>query len=68
MPFGAGSITKNFTASTILKLAEDGELSLDNLLYSWLHSYPNFDSTISIRQHLNHTSGLNDIADNPDSI
>jgi len=65
MPFGAGSITKNFTAATILKLAEEGELSLDDSLYAWLPSYPNVDSTITIRQLLNHTSGLNDIADNP---
>jgi len=66
MPFGAGSITKNFTAATILKLAEEGELNLDDSLYAWLPSYPNVDSTITLRQLLNHTSGLNDIADNHD--
>lgn len=64
MPFGAGSIAKNFTATTILKLAEEGKLNLDDSLHSWLPSYPNVDSTITIRQLLNHTSGLNDIADN----
>jgi len=66
MVFGAGSITKNFTAATILKLAEEGELTLDDSLYTWLPSFPNVDSTITIRQILNHTSGLNDIADNHD--
>lgn len=64
MPFGAGSIAKNFTAATILKLVEEGELSLDDSLKAWLPSYPNVDSTITLRQLLNHTSGLNDIADN----
>lgn len=64
MPFGAGSITKNFTAVTIIKLAEEGKLNLDDSLYRWLPSYPNVDSTITLRQLLNHTSGLNDIADN----
>jgi D-alanyl-D-alanine carboxypeptidase len=64
MPFGAGSITKNFTAVVILKLAEEGKLNLDDSLYTWLPSYPNVDSTITIRQLLNHTSGLNDFADN----
>jgi CubicO group peptidase (beta-lactamase class C family) len=66
MPFGAGSITKNFTAATILKFAEEGKLSLDDSLHAWLPSYPNVDSTITLRQILNHTSGLNDIADNRD--
>lgn len=66
MPFGAGSITKNFTAATILQLAEEGELSLDDSLYEWLPSYPYVDSTITIRQLLNHSSGLYDIIDNPD--
>jgi D-alanyl-D-alanine carboxypeptidase len=66
MPFGAGSITKNFTAATIIRLAEEGKLNLDDSLHSWLPSYPNVDSTITIRRLLNHTSGLNDIADNVD--
>jgi D-alanyl-D-alanine carboxypeptidase len=66
MPFGAGSITKNFTAATIIRLAEEGKLNFDDSLHSWLPSYPNVDSTITIRRLLNHTSGLNDIADNVD--
>ena len=32
MPFGAGSITKNFTAATILQLAEEGEITLEDSL------------------------------------
>ena len=66
MPFGAGSITKNLTAAALLKLAEEGELNLDDSLEKWLPSFPNVDPTITIRQLLNHTSGLNDIADNHD--
>ena len=66
MRFAAGSITKNFTAVTILKLAEEGELALDDSIYKWLPAYPYVDSTITIRQLLNHTSGLFDIVDNPD--
>jgi D-alanyl-D-alanine carboxypeptidase len=66
MRFGAGSIAKNFTATTILKLVEEGELSLEDSLYEWVPAYPYVDSTISIRQLLNHTSGLYDIVDNPD--
>jgi D-alanyl-D-alanine carboxypeptidase len=66
MPFAAGSITKMFTATTILQLIEEGELTLDDSLYEWLSVYPYVDSTITIRQLLNHTSGLYDFIDNPD--
>lgn len=66
MRFGAGSIAKNFTAATILQLAEEGELTLDDSLYEWVPPYPYIDSTITLRQLLNHTSGLYDIVDNPD--
>jgi D-alanyl-D-alanine carboxypeptidase len=64
MLFSAGSITKTFTAVTIMQLAEENKLSLDDSLYNWISSYSNIDSTITIRQLLNHTSGLYDIADN----
>lgn len=66
MPFGVGSIAKNFTAATILQLAEEGEITLDDSLYKWLPAYPYVDSTITIRQLLNHTSGLYDFVDHPD--
>jgi len=66
MPFGAGSITKNFTAATILQLAEEGKLTLDDSLYEWLPTFRYVDSTITIRQLLNHTSGLFDMVDHPD--
>jgi len=64
MLFSAGSITKMFTAATIMQLAEENKLSLDDSLYEWISNYSNIDSTITIRQLLNHTSGLYDIAEN----
>jgi len=64
MLFSAGSITKTFTAATIMQLAEENKLSLDDSLYKWIPNYSNIDSTITIKQLLNHTSGLYDIADN----
>jgi len=63
--FGAGSITKTFTALTVLRLAEEGYLSLDDSLHSWLPDYPHVDHDITIRQLLNHTSGLSDFVDVP---
>jgi len=58
MLFGVGSITKTFTSAVILQLAQEEVLSLDDSLYSWLPSHEYIDSTITIRQLLNHTSGI----------
>jgi len=63
--FSAGSIKKMFTAATILQLAEEGLLSLDDPLHKWLVDYPNIDNTITIRQLLNHTGGIYDMVENP---
>ena len=59
--FDIGSITKNVVAALILKLVEEGLLSLDDPLHKWLPDYPNIDNTITIRQLLNHTSGIPNI-------
>ncbi len=66
MPFAAGSITKTWTAATILQLAEEGVLTLEDPLSEWLPAYPNVDSTITIRQLLNHTGGIYDFVEHPD--
>lgn len=58
MLFSIGSITKNFVAVLTLKLAENGTLSLEDSLSKWLPVYPYIDSNITIRQLLNHTSGI----------
>jgi D-alanyl-D-alanine carboxypeptidase len=58
MLFAIGSITKNVVAALTLKLNEEGILSLEDPLSKWLPSYPNVDDRITIRQLLNHTSGL----------
>jgi D-alanyl-D-alanine carboxypeptidase len=66
MPFAAGSITKTWTAATILELAEEGVLTLEDPLHKWLPDYPNIDNTITIRQLLNHTTGIYNMTDNPE--
>ncbi|MGD2124084.1 MAG: serine hydrolase, partial [Gemmatimonadota bacterium] len=65
MRFAAGSIGKMFTAAAILQLAEEGSLTLDDSLNEWLPDYPHIDNTITIRQLLNHTGGINDFVDHP---
>ncbi|MBI3135521.1 MAG: serine hydrolase [Bacteroidetes bacterium] len=61
MEFGIGSNTKLFTAVTLLNLVENNLLTLNDSLHEWLPVYPNVDPDITIRQLLNHVSGLEDI-------
>lgn len=58
MLFALGSITKNQVAALILRLAEEGRLSLEDPVQRWLPPIPNVDSSITIRQMLGHTSGI----------
>ena len=64
--FSAGSINKMYTAVTILQLAEEGVLSLDDPINKWLPEYPQVDGSITIRQLLNHTGGVFDMVRHPD--
>jgi CubicO group peptidase (beta-lactamase class C family) len=57
------SITKQFTASAILLLAEDGKLALDDRIRTWLPTLPETDDAITIRHLLTHTGGLIDYED-----
>jgi uncharacterized protein (TIGR02145 family) len=66
MRFSAGSIEKMFAATTILQLEEEGRITLEDQLYKWLPVYPYVDSNITIRQLLNHTSGLYHYVNNRD--
>lgn len=61
MEFGIASNTKLFTAVAIMKLVESNILTLNDQLKKWLPKYNNIDSTITIRQLLNHTSGIADV-------
>jgi len=65
MIFNIASVTKTFTAALVLQLAEEEALTLEDSLHEWLPNYPNVDSTITIRQLLNHTSGVYDMWDFP---
>lgn len=60
-----GSVAKTITSACILQLADEGTLNLDDSLYEWLPTMPYIDTTITIRQLLNHTSGLYDVLSHP---
>lgn len=62
--FRLGSITKQFASATVLQLAAEGKLKLDEPLATYLPTYPN-GSSIKIAQLLNHTSGIQDYTEIP---
>ena len=59
MQFKIASQTKTFTADLILQLVSEHKLSLDDHISRWVSGVPNGDE-ITIRELLNHTSGLAD--------
>jgi len=67
MLFDIGSVGKNYLATLILHLCHEGRLRLDDPLSKWLDHYPNVDGGITVRQLLNHTSGVFDFVKHPDS-
>jgi CubicO group peptidase (beta-lactamase class C family) len=57
------SVSKQFTATAILLLAQDGKLSLDDRARRWLPSLPAAAGAITLRQLLSHQGGLIDYED-----
>lgn len=63
--FEIGSVTKQFTAAAILKLVEEGKISLSDDMSTY---FPDFDMRgyeVSIRQLLDHTSGIQGYTESP---
>ena len=58
--FRIGSVTKTFTAALVLELAQRGALRLDDPVERWLPGRVPNGGAITLRQLLNHTSGLYD--------
>ena len=57
----SGSVAKQFTASALVLLQQDGKLSLDDDIRKYLPEVPSFGGQkITIRNLLTHTSGLRD--------
>ncbi|MDN3593474.1 serine hydrolase [Zunongwangia endophytica] len=58
--FYIASVSKQFTAMGIMMLQEQGKLSYDDKIKDIFLDYPTYLKTVTIRQLLNHTSGLTD--------
>lgn len=59
-PFLLGSIVKQFTAATVLQLVEEGRISLDDPVSRFYPDWPQPGAGATVRQLLNHTSGIKD--------
>jgi CubicO group peptidase (beta-lactamase class C family) len=58
--FRLASFTKQFTAACIMLLAHDGKLHYDDHLTDFFPEFPAYGKSITVRNLLNHTSGLED--------
>lgn len=58
--FEAGSVSKQFTAASVLLLEARGLLSLDDPIQKWFPEIPEYAAPITLRHLMLHTSGLRD--------
>ncbi|MGV9312806.1 serine hydrolase domain-containing protein [Streptomyces sp. NPDC003691] len=67
--FRIASITKTFVATVLLQMEAEGKLSLDDTVDKWLpgvvRGNGNDGRKITVRQLLNHTSGIHDFLHDP---
>jgi D-alanyl-D-alanine carboxypeptidase len=63
--FRAASLTKPLVATVVLQLAAEGRLSLHDTVARWLPGILPYGGQVTIRQLLNHTSGVPDYAPMP---
>jgi len=56
--FNVASVSKQFTAFSLVLLQQDGKLDLDDPVQKYLPEAPDFGKAITLRHMLNHTSGL----------
>ena len=61
--FRLASCTKQFTAMAVMLLVHDGKLRYDQSLTDIFPEFPAYGKTITVRNLLNHTSGLPDYED-----
>ncbi len=60
MVFRLGSLTKQMTTASIMMLAEEGLLQVDDPITKYFPDYPTHGYTITLRHLMTHTSGIID--------
>ena len=58
--FQSGSVGKQFTATAVMMLLEEGKIGLDDRVNKYLQHVPEAWTNITVRHLLTHTSGLGD--------
>ncbi len=58
--FHVASMSKQFTATSILLLAQEGKFALDDEVRKYIPELPDFGAKITIRHLIHHISGLRD--------
>jgi CubicO group peptidase (beta-lactamase class C family) len=58
--FHVASMSKQFTAASILLLQQQGKLSIDDDVHKYIPELPDFGERITLRHLMHHTSGLRD--------
>lgn len=58
--FDIGSTSKQFTATSILLLAQDGKLALDDSVRKYIPELPGYFDKVTLDHLLNHTGGVRD--------
>jgi len=64
--FRIGSITKQFTTAAILRLQEQGKLSINDELTKYIADYPTHGNKITIEHLMTHTSGIKSYTSMPE--
>ena len=59
--FYMGSVSKQFTAASVVLAAEQGFLSLDDDIRKFVPELPSYGKPITLREMLHHTSGFRDV-------
>ncbi|MDQ3071474.1 MAG: beta-lactamase family protein [Acidobacteriota bacterium] len=59
--FQLGSISKQFLAALVMRLVEDGRLSLDDAVTMHLPEFTLLPAEVTVRRLLNHTSGMREL-------
>src|SRR6185503_6041859 len=63
--FQIQSVTKIFTATATMLLAEEGKIDIDKKISAYLDNLPKAWSNVTVRHLLTHTSGIKDFINEP---
>jgi CubicO group peptidase (beta-lactamase class C family) len=57
-PYAVGSLAKPLTTSAVMRLVQDGKLSLDDSVHKHITDYPRENGGFNLRQLASHTAGI----------